>query len=245
MAAGVLFDLKRNASGAGRDLLEAVNDSKRLAPATRERLANAVLAQAEAVSLVCIPASEIDRIGLRAANLACVERVLRALGERVELRLVDGDLVLGAEAPVHETIVRGDATSATIAAASIVAKVTRDRVMARLDERHPGYGFEGHKGYGTKEHKVAVAKLGPSPVHRLSFNFDYSAAEALVAAPARRRKPDSASWRELPAAEMAAHLLATPTIADRAWTDEPRLPREPRTAFIHRVLLGDTRPPLA
>ena len=241
MAAGVLFDLERLVSGAGRDLLEEVDDSKRLAPATRERLAKAVLAHAEAVSLVSIPASQIDRIGLRAANLACLERALHALGERAELRLVDGNLALGAEAPAHETIVRGDATSATIAAASIVAKVTRDRLMARLDERHQGYGFERHKGYGTKEHKAAVAKLGPSPVHRLSFNFRY-VAEALVAAPTPRRKPDRASWRELPAAEIAAHLLATPTIADRAWTDEPRLPRETRTAFIHRVLLGETEP---
>ena len=240
MAAGVLFDLERLASGAGRDLLEEVNDSKRLAPAKRERLAKAVLAHAEAVSLVSIPASQIDRIGLRAANLACLERALRAVGERAELRLVDG-YALGAGAPVHERIVRGDATSATIAAASIVAKVTRDRLMARLGERYPGYGFERHKGYGTKEHKVAVAKLGPTPEHRLSFNFR-RLAEAVVAAPARRRKPRRASWRELPAAEMAAHLLETPTIADRAWTDEPRLPRETRTAFIRRVLLGETDP---
>jgi ribonuclease HII len=244
MAAGVLFDLKRLASGTGKDLLEEVDDSKRLAPAKRERLAQAILAHAEAVSLVSIPASQIDRIGLRSANSTCLERALRALGERAELRLVDGSLTLGAGAPVHETIVRGDATSATIAAASIVAKVARDRLMARLGSRYPGYDFERHKGYGTKEHKVAVAKLGPSPVHRLSFNFSY-VAEALVAAPTPQRKPDRASWRELPAAEMAAHLLATPTIADRAWTDEPRLPRETRTAFIRRVLLGDTEPPSA
>ena len=109
--------------------------------------------------------------------------------------------------------------------------------MARIDERYPDYGFERHKGYGTTEHKVAVAKLGPTPVHRLSFNFRCFA-EALLAAPARRRDPRRASWRELPAAEMAAHLLETPTIADRAWTDEARLSRETRTAFIRRVLLG-------
>ena len=113
--------------------------------------------------------------------------------------------------------------------------------MARLGERYPGYGFERHKGYGTQEHKVAVAKLGPTPEHRLTFNVR-RLAEAVVAAPARRRKPRRASWRELPAAEMAAHLLETPTIADRAWTDEPRLPRETRTAFIRRVLLGETEP---
>lgn len=241
MAAGVLFDLERLASGPGRNLLEELNDSKRLAPTKRERLAQAVLAHAEAVSLVSIPASEIDRIGIDPANVACLERALRALGERAELRLVDGRLALGAGAPVHELIVRGDATSATIAAASIVAKVARDRLMARLGERYPGYGLERHAGYGTTEHMVAVAKLGPTPEHRLSFNAR-CLAEAAVAAPTRRRKPPRASWRELPAAEMAAHLLETPTIADRVWTDKPRLTHETRTAFIRRVLLGETEP---
>jgi ribonuclease HII len=237
MAAGVLFDLERLASGAGRSLLEELDDSKRLARTKRERLARAVFGHAEAVSLVYIPARQIDRIGIDAANVACLERALRALGERAELRLVDGRLALGAGAPVHELIVRGDATSATIAAASIVAKVARDRLMARLGERYPGYGFERNAGYWTPEHMVAVAKLGPTPEHRLSFN-----AEPVVAAPARRRKPRRAPWRELPAAEMAAYLLETPTIGDRVWTDERRLPRETRPAFIRRVLLGETEP---
>jgi ribonuclease HII len=239
MAAGVLFDLERLTSGAGRDLLEEVNDSKRLAPAKRERLAKAVLANAEAVSLVSIPASEIDRIGLYSANVACLERALRAVGERAELRLVDG-YALGPGAPVHERIVRGDATSATVAAASIVAKVTRDRLMARLGERYPGYGFERHKGYRTKEHRVSFAKLGPSPEHRLSFKISYI--DSIVAAPVPPLTARRAAWRELPAAEMAAHLLETPTISDRAWTDEPRLPRETRAAFIRRVLLAETEP---
>lgn len=238
MAAGVLFDLERLASGSGRELLEEVNDSKRLAPATRERLARAVLAHAEAVALVSVPASRIDRIGLGPANRACLERALRAVGERAELRFVDG-YALGASAPVHERIVRGDATSATVAAASIVAKATRDRLMARLGERYPGYGFERHKGYRTEEHRVAVATLGPSPVHRLSFKA--SDVEP-IAAPSSRATLPRASWRELPAAEMAARLLATPTITDRTWTDEPRLPRESRTAFIRRVVLGETDP---
>jgi ribonuclease HII len=241
MASGVLFDLERLASGAGRDLLEELNDSKRLARPKRERLAQAILAQAEAVSLVSIPASRIDRIGIDPANVACLERALRVLGERAELRLVDGRLALGPGAPLHERIVHGDATSATIAAASIVAKVARDRLMARLGACYPGYDFERNKGYWSEKHVVALAKLGPSPAHRLSFNARCFA-EAVVAAPARRRKPRRASWRELPGAEMAAHLLETPTIGDRVWTDEPRLPRETRTAFIRRVLLGETAP---
>ena len=151
---------------------------------------------------------------------------------------MDGHLALGAGAPVHELIVRGDATSATIAAASIVAKVARDRLMARLGERYPGYGFERHKGYGTNgaQSRGREARANPRAPPELQ------PAEAVVAAPARRRKPRRASWRELPAAEMAAHLLETPTIGDRAWTDERRLPRETRTAFIRRVLLGETEP---
>jgi ribonuclease HII len=170
MAAGVLFDLERLASGADRDFLEELNDSKRLGRAKRERLAEAIHAHAEAVSLASVPAAEIDRIGIDAANVSCLEQVLCAVGERAELRLVDGRLQLGAGAPVHELIIHGDATSATIAAASIVAKVARDRLMAGLGERYPGYGFERHAGYGTPKHMAAVAELGPTPEHRLSFN---------------------------------------------------------------------------
>src|SRR3954453_1080795 len=198
MAAGVLFDLERLASGEGRGLLEELEDSKRLSRTKRERLPRAVLGPAGAVSLVSIHARQIDRIGIDAANVACLERALRSLGERAELRLVDGRLALGTGAPVHELIVRGDATSATIAAASIVAKVARDRLMARLGERYPGYGFERNAGYGTPEHVVALGKRGPTPEHRRNFNarrFD----ETVVAAPARRRKPRRAPWRELPA----------------------------------------------
>jgi ribonuclease HII len=241
MAAGVLFDLERLASGAGRDLLEELDDSKRLGRAKRERLAQAILVHAEAVSLVSIPASQIDRIGINPANAACLERALRALGERAELRLVDGRLALSAGAPAHELIVSGDATSATIAAASIVAKVARDRRMARLGKRHPGYGFERNAGYWTPKHIVAIEKLGPSPVHRLSFRRRAGAATT-ASAKQQASKPRHASWRDLPAAEMAAHLIQTPQIPDRAWTDEPRLHRETRTAFISRVLLGETEP---
>jgi ribonuclease HII len=170
VAAGVLFDLERLASGAGTELREELKDSKRLGRATRERLAQAVFTHAECVSLISIPASEIDRIGIDPANAACLEQALRGVGERAELRLVDGKLALGAEAPAHELIVHGDGTSATVAAASIVAKVARDRLMMCMDECYPGYGFGRHKGYGTAAHMAAVAKLGPTPVHRQSFN---------------------------------------------------------------------------
>ena len=256
MAAGVLFDLERLASGAGRSLLEELDDSKRLARAKRERLAQAVLAHAEAVSLVSIPASQIDRIGIDPANVACLERALRALGERAELRLVDGRLALGAGAPVHELIVRGDATSATIAAAAIVAKVARDRLMARLGGRYPGYGFERHAGYWTKEHIVAVAKLGPTPEHRLSFNARCFADDVQAIdengepieetdepeaeeAPKPKKAKKAPDWKSLPDDQKAAYLLEHPTLSDHTWTDEPRLKGEKRDAFIRRILLGE------
>lgn len=238
MAAAVLFDLQRLASGAGRELLEELDDSKRLGSTTCQRLARAVVTHAEAVSVVSIPASRIDRIGIDPANAACLERALRAIGEQAELRLVDGDrLALGAEAPVHERIVRGDATSATIAAASVVAKAARDRLMARLSAGYPEYGFERNKGYGSEEHVVALATLGHTPEHRRTFIVRRL---ARVAAPPRRSRSRSASWRQLPAAELAAHLLEKRTIADGVWTDQQRLPGENRTAFIRRVLLGDS-----
>jgi len=135
----------------------------------RERLAQAVLAHAEAVSVVSRSAREIDEIGIQAANQACLEHALRGVGDRAELRLVDGKLELTPDAPAYELIVRGDGTSATVAAASIVAKVARDRLMTDLGERYPDYGFERHKGYGTDAHMAAVATLGPTPVHRLTF----------------------------------------------------------------------------
>jgi ribonuclease HII len=238
VAAGVLFDLKRLASDAGRELLAELNDSKRVARGKRERLAEAVFEHAEAVSLVSVSRTEIDRIGIDLANVVCLEGALRAVGERAELRLVDGRLALGAGAPVHEPIVRGDGRSATIAAASIVAKVARDRLMVGLSERYPGYGFERNKGYWSKEHVGALAKHGRTAEHRRSFNV--RAVDAGGAPPAHRSKPSRAPWRELPAWEMAAHLLATPTIADRVWTDKPRLSGETRAAFIHRVVLGET-----
>jgi ribonuclease HII len=169
-AAAVLFDLERLSAGAERELFEELNDSKRLGRAKRERLAAAIHANAERVSIVSARAGEIDRVGVDAANMSCLEQALRELGDRPELRLVDGRAPLGAGALAHELIVHGDATSATIAAASIVAKVARDALMDGIGECYPGYGFERHKGYGTKAHATAVAKLGPSPEHRMSVN---------------------------------------------------------------------------
>ena len=101
-----------------------------------------------------------------------------------------------------------------------------------------------YDSHGIRVERVLTdnGKLGPTREHRLTFDFRHVTETFVAAAPARPRKPRRASWRELPATEMAAHLLETPTITDRAWTNEPRLPRETRTAFIRRVLLGETEP---
>jgi hypothetical protein len=120
-------------------------------------------------------------------------------------------------------------------------KVARDRLMAHLGERYPGYGFERNKGYWSKEHRAALTELGPTPEHRLSFN---PAASPRPSTPV----PLVAGSRAVPLGTSSRPqrwphtLLETPTISDRVWTDEPRMPRETRTAFIRRVLLGETEP---
>jgi ribonuclease HII len=147
---------------------------KRLSPRARERLAQEILVLADAVSVVSVSASEIDRRGIDPANESCLTGALRGLGDRADVRLVDGDdrRPLRADAPPHRRIVRGDGTSTTVAAASIVAKVARDQVMAGLGARYPAYGFETHKGYGTPQHMRAIEQHGRIPdQHRFRFEI--------------------------------------------------------------------------
>lgn len=148
--------------------LAALNDSKQVDPVVRERLFHTVLAIATGVAIRVIPAPVIDRDGLHRSNLAGLRAVLDDFPEADE-RLVDG-FRLGAQAPPHRAIVDGDTKSAAIAAASIVAKVTRDRLMRRLDALHPRYGFASHVGYITPAHTDAVRAHGPCGQHRRSFN---------------------------------------------------------------------------
>jgi ribonuclease HII len=116
-----------------------------------------------------VPAGSIDRDGLHRSNLRCLREVLAELAPPAEACLVDG-FRLGPLAPPHKAVVDGDTKSAAIAAASIVAKVVRDRVMRRLDAVHPRYGFASHVGYITPGHTAAVQKHGPCEQHRRSFN---------------------------------------------------------------------------
>jgi ribonuclease HII len=167
VVAGVLLDYS-SLRGARVRALASLNDSKQVAPDERERLFEAVTASASAISVRVIPAGEIDRSGLHRSNLSGLRAVLGDLYPPAEACLVDG-FRLGPAAPPHRALVDGDTRSAAIAAASIVAKVVRDRVMRRLDSLYPRYGFVSHVGYITPAHGEAVRAFGPSELHRRSF----------------------------------------------------------------------------
>ncbi len=152
-----------------REVPEGLDDSKKLTAAVREKLYDAIMTRAASVSIAFASAGEIDRLDIRQATLLAMSRAARALAVPPAVVLIDGrDVPPNLPCP-GEAIVRGDASSASIAAASIVAKVTRDRLMARLARAYPAYGFERHMGYGTKAHLAAIAVHGPCPYHRLSF----------------------------------------------------------------------------
>ncbi len=176
VVAGVLFDYEE-LRGARVRQLAALNDSKQVAVEEREWLFGAVGACATAISVRVVPAGAIDRDGLHRSNLAGLRSVLQDLHPPAEACLVDG-FRLGPSAPPHRAVVDGDARSAAIAAASIVAKVVRDRVMRRLDSVYPRYGFASHVGYITPEHDDAVRSFGPTEIHRRSFRAACYAHEA-------------------------------------------------------------------
>jgi ribonuclease HII len=167
VAAAVCLDVERLSGPRARPLAD-LNDSKQHTAERREALFQAVLASAEQVAVCVIPAAEIDRRGLHRSNLAALERVLRRLQPVPEVCLTDG-FALAASGLPSRRVIGGDGRSASIAAASIVAKVTRDRLMHRLAAHYPGYGFESHVGYITPEHTRAVRERGLTPLHRRSF----------------------------------------------------------------------------
>lgn len=179
VVAGVLLDHEL-LRGARVRPLARLNDSKQVAPDDREELLAAVLACASQVAIRVIPPGEIDRGGLHRSNLWGLREVLADLAPRAELCLVDG-FRLGPLAPPHRAVVDGDTKSAAIAAASIVAKVTRDRVMRRLDALYPRYGFCSHVGYITPAHSAAVRAHGPCEQHRLSYAAKCYAVEMAAA----------------------------------------------------------------
>lgn len=184
VVAAVLLDYD-NLRGHRVRALKGLNDSKQVDPDERERLFQAVLECTTRVSVRVIPSTRIDHDGLHKSNLWGLRAVLADLAPapRAGHCLVDG-FNLGPLAPPHTAVVDGDTKSAAIAAASIVAKVTRDRIMRRLDALYPRYGFSSHVGYITPAHTEAVRAHGPCRVHRRSFNaraYDAEAAPLLTA----------------------------------------------------------------
>jgi ribonuclease HII len=148
--------------------LPGLGDSKRLTRRARERLAGQIREQALALCVAELPASEVDRLNVYRAALEAMRRAVAGLGIEPDHVLVDARTIPGIAA-AQTSLVGGDAIDGSIAAASVVAKVHRDALMARLAERHPGYGFDRHMGYATREHLAALRRLGPSPIHRRSF----------------------------------------------------------------------------
>jgi ribonuclease HII len=167
VVAGVLLDYGTLRNHRVRPLA-LLNDSKQVTPADREELFRAVSCAAEQISIQVISPGEIDRRGLHRCNLDGMIAALHALYPPADLCLVDG-FWLGPNAPPHKRVVDGDEKSAAIAAASIVAKVIRDRLMRRLDGLYPRYGFASHVGYITPAHSARVRERGPSSLHRRSF----------------------------------------------------------------------------
>ena len=153
--------LRLTLENAGYSVVEAAD--------AREAMFARVLERARAFRWAVEGPRSIDRVNIRRASLAAMARAVSGLAVRAELVLVDGiDSIPGVASP-QQTVVDGDAKLLSIAAASVLAKVVRDRIMMRLDGVWPGYGFARHKGYGTPEHLDALDRLGPCPLHRFSF----------------------------------------------------------------------------
>ena len=150
-------------------LLSGVNDSKQLTPRKRESLFDLICQHALAFGIGRQPAAVIDEIGILPANKLAMCTAVSQLVPSPQFLLIDGRIRLPQLNIPQEPIVRGDSQSLSIAAASIVAKVTRDRLMVKLDQTFPHYGFAQHKGYGTLQHRDALAQHGPCPQHRHSF----------------------------------------------------------------------------
>lgn len=148
--------------------IPGLNDSKKLSDKKRRELYPVIKEQAIAYGIAFADHIEIDEINILQATYLAMERAISQLSVKPELALIDGNRAKDFGIPV-ETVVHGDSLSASIAAASVLAKVTRDDYMLQMAEAYPGYGFEIHKGYGTKAHYVALTELGTSPIHRMSF----------------------------------------------------------------------------
>ncbi|HOK08984.1 MAG TPA: ribonuclease HII [Candidatus Hydrogenedens sp.] len=159
--------------------VEGIDDSKKLTERKREELFDILMSGEHEIGIAIINNKEIDRIGIQEANYRAMAESILKLKIKPDLVLVDGYNLKGLPCQAWK-IIKGDQRSASIGAASIIAKVTRDKIMKEYDKEYPGYGFAKHKGYGTKEHLLAIEKLGPSPIHRLSFAPFVDMSESLL-----------------------------------------------------------------
>jgi ribonuclease HII len=164
-AAAVVLPLDRPDLG---DLLSGVCDSKQLSPARREALLPVIQGVAEAVGVGWASPAEVDEVGVVAATRQAMARAVAQLDGAVDALLVDHLRLPNLNLP-QRSLPKADVHCLSVAAASIVAKVERDRLMTELEQEFPGYGFAQHKGYGTRQHRAALAQLGPSPIHRMSW----------------------------------------------------------------------------
>ena len=148
--------------------IPGLNDSKKLSDKRRRELFPVIQEQAVAYGIGVATHGEIDEINILQATYLAMERAISQLNVKPDLALIDGNRAKDFGLPVR-TVVKGDSLSASIAAASVLAKVTRDDMMLEMAEAYPGYGFEIHKGYGTKAHYAALTELGACPIHRMTF----------------------------------------------------------------------------
>lgn len=148
--------------------IPGLNDSKKLSEKKREQLFDVIRDRAVAYGIGSATAQEIDQVNILRATFLAMGRAYEAMGLSADWVLVDGNQMPPLPAP-GETVVKGDAQCASVAAASILAKVSRDRVLRELDRKYPQYGFAQHKGYGTKAHRAAILEYGPLPEHRQTF----------------------------------------------------------------------------
>ena len=150
-------------------MIEGVNDSKKVSEKKREKLYDLITEEAIAYGVGIVDQNEIDRINILNATKAGLTEAVKSLKQKPDVILVDALTNIDTEGIQYRSIIKGDAKSYNIAAASIIAKVTRDRIMREWDKIYPQYGFEKHKGYGTAAHIAAIKEYGLCPLHRLSF----------------------------------------------------------------------------
>ena len=150
------------------EIIEGLNDSKKLTEKKRERLYDEIISRALAYGIAEASPAEIDEINILNASMLAMKRAIEAMEIKADFALIDGNHARGFDIPA-EPVVKGDALSYSIAAASVLAKVTRDRGCIELDREYPEYGIAKHKGYPTKDHMDAVRLHGPSPIYRKSF----------------------------------------------------------------------------